>query len=92
MAYPYGGINAVSLGTAAGSTLQGAAAIAIGYQAGIISQPASSIVINATGSSLSGVAQNALYIAPIRDLVSGTLLMYDTVNKEVVYSLKLMKH
>ena len=86
MAYPCGGINAVSLGTAAGSTLQGAAAIAIGYQAGVISQPASSIVINATGSSLSGVAPNALYIAPIRNLISGNILMYDTLNKEVVYS------
>ena len=86
MASFYGGINAVSLGTAAGSTLQGASAIAIGYKAGAVSQPASSIVINATGSSLSGVAPNALYIAPIRNLITGTLLMYDTLNKEVVYS------
>ena len=86
MSYPYGGINAVSLGTGAGSTLQGAAAIAIGFQAGAVSQPASSIVINATGSTLSGVNTNALYVAPIRNLTGGNVVMYDTANSEVVYS------
>ena len=86
MSYLYGGVNAVSLGTAAGSTLQGTTAVAIGYYAGAISQPASSIVINASGSTLNGAAPNAFYVAPVRNLTSGNVMMYDTVNQEVVYS------
>ena len=86
MSYSYGGINAVSLGVAAGSTLQGAAAIAIGYKAGLVSQPASSIILNASGAALSGISTNALYVDPIRGTPSGNLLMYDTLNKEVTYS------
>jgi hypothetical protein len=57
----YNGVNAVAVGAGAGSTLQGTAAIAIGYLAGQYAQPASSIVINATGSSMSGVVSNARF-------------------------------
>lgn len=102
MSYPYGGINAVAFGTAAGTTLQGqntvavgyysgvsnqgASAVAIGSYAGQINQPASSIVINATGSTLSGVEQKGFYVAPLRNIPASTFMLYDPVSKEVVYS------
>ena len=84
MSYPYGGINAVSFGTGAGSTLQGSTSIAIGYFAGAVSQPASSIVLNASGTALSGISTNALYIAPVRNATATNLMMYDTVSGKLM--------
>ena len=102
MSYLYGGINAISMGTNAGSTLQSTSAVAIGYSAGQtnqgsnaiaigsyagqINQPTSSIVINATGTTFSGSAQNACYVAPLRNIAASTMMLYDSVNKEIVYS------
>jgi hypothetical protein len=102
MSYPYSGINAVTLGSYAGSTLQstsaialgynagassqGASAIAIGSYAGYVNQPASSIVMNATGSTLNGANANATYIAPLRNVAASTVMCYDPVNKEATYS------
>ena len=78
-------LNAVSLGVGSASTMQGAAAVAIGYKAGAISQPASTIILNASGQALSGVSTNAFYVAPVRNASASNLLMYDTLNSEVVY-------
>lgn len=102
MSYPYSGINAVTLGSYAGSTLQstsaialgynagassqGASAIAIGSYAGYVNQPASSIVMNATGSTLNGANANATYIAPLRNVAASTVMCYDPINKEATYS------
>ena len=55
--------------------------------AGQTNQPANSIVINASGTAVSGVTQNALYIKPIRSAaVTGNALVYDVANSEVVYN------
>ena len=78
-------LNAVSLGVGSASTSQGAAAVAIGYKAGLVSQPPSSIVINASGAALSGVSTNSFYVAPVRNAGASNIMMYDTLNKEVVY-------
>ena len=102
MAYPYGGINAVALGTSAGLTNQSTSAVAIGYNAGVTNQglnavaigayagqsnqPASSIVINATGVALTGTTASSLYVAPIRNTPGSTLITYNSLTNEVVYS------
>lgn len=86
MSFPYSGINAIAIGSGAGSTLQGTTAVAIGYKAGAYAQPASSIVINATGAPLSGVTPHSLYMAPVRNATGTNLMMYDTATSEIIYS------
>jgi hypothetical protein len=60
-------INSVAIGYQAGQQNQGQYSIAIGNGAGQINQPANSIVMNATSSSLNGIAtvSNGCFIAPI---------------------------
>ena len=78
--------SAVAIGNFAGQTNQGLNAIAIGAYAGKTNQPTNSIVLNATGTALSGSAPNACYIAPLRNIGASTMMLYDSVNNEVVYS------
>ncbi|XP_046454870.1 mucin-19-like [Daphnia pulex] len=70
----YGGM-ALLVPVTSRSTLQGSTSIAIGYLAGAVSQPASSIVLNASGTALSGVSTNALYIAPVRNVTATNLMI-----------------
>jgi hypothetical protein len=81
------GQQAIAIGFSAGEDNQGQNAIAIGSFAGMTAQPANSIVLNATGTTLNGDNTSSFYVAPIRSS-SNTLstLMYDTTNKEIVYS------
>ena len=82
------GIDAVALGFGAGETSQGLQAVAIGAYAGQTSQPANTIILNASGSSVNGVAlqTNSFYVAPIRTTANGTPLMYNSTTKEITYS------
>jgi hypothetical protein len=102
MAYPYGGINAVSLGTYSASTLQQSSCVAVGYSAGRsnqgansiaigafagdVNQAGSTIVINATGASLAGATSGAVYVAPMRYISSGNVIVYNSSTNEVSYS------
>ena len=83
------GTNAVAIGFQAGQENQGENAVAIGNFAGQTNQPVNSIVLNASGSSMSGVTQaSACYIHPIRLNSSSSYasnnLLYDTTTREVV--------
>ena len=82
------GQYAVAVGPGAGYTGQGANAIAIGYNAGQTSQPANTIILNASGSTVNGVAlqTNSFYVDPIRTTANGTPLMYNSTTKEITYS------
>jgi microcystin-dependent protein len=82
--------QAIALGYQAGQQNQGENAIAIGKFAGQNNQPVNSIVLNASGSSMSGVTQaSACYVHPIRLNSSSSYasnnLLYDTTTREVVY-------
>ena len=84
--------DAIPVGYAAGESGQGAYAVAVGYAAGSLDQPANTIIINATGTSLNGVAAqtDSFYVAPIRTsptLVSG-LMSYNSTTKEVTYGVR----
>jgi hypothetical protein len=70
----------------AGNHGQGANSIAIGYKAGSSSHPASTITLNATGLPMSGTNQAALYIAPIRNFSTISLLQYNPTTAEIGYS------
>jgi hypothetical protein len=82
------GQYAVAVGPGAGYTGQGANAIAIGYNAGQTSQPANTIILNASGSTVNGVAlqTSSFYVDPIRTTANGTPLMYNSTTKEITYS------
>ena len=102
MSYPYGGVDSIALGAGAGSSSQAASAIAIGtmagnqgqgansiaigYKAGSTSHPASTIMLNATGVPMTGSNSAALYIAPIRNFSTTTLLQYNPTTAEIGYS------
>ena len=78
------------MGFQAGYQNQGENAVAIGKFAGQTNQPVNSIVLNASGSSMSGVTQaSACYIHPIRlnnsSSYASNNLLYDTTTREVVY-------
>ena len=102
MSYPFGGIDAITWGTYAGSTSQQKSAVAIGYRAGsevqgqnaiaigayagYSGQAGSTIVLNATGSTVTAAIPAATYIAPIRYLSTGSILQYNSTTMEVSYS------
>jgi len=82
------GAAAIAIGFQAGNTNQGAYAIAIGENAGFNAQPANTIILNASGSSLNGVASqtSSFYVTPIRnDTSPSNVMYYNTTTKEVTY-------
>jgi hypothetical protein len=58
MAYPYGGINAISLGTSAGTLNQGVQTVAIGYGTGYENQGNNSIAIGASSGAYNQGSEN----------------------------------
>ena len=81
------GFNAVALGTQSGEEYQGTNAIAIGAYAGSVNQHERSIVLNASGTYLNTTANEACYIAPIRNATASNILYYDPTSKEVLYGI-----
>jgi hypothetical protein len=82
------GVGAVAVGINAGSSGQGVRAIAIGQGAGETNQPANTIILNASGSTVNGVASqtNSFYVSPIRSATATSdVLYYNTTTKEVTY-------
>jgi hypothetical protein len=78
--------GSVAVGREAGYGNLGANSIAIGYQASLAGGSlVSTIVMNATGAPLNPVNENALYVAPIRNVTQSNILGYDTATKEVSY-------
>ena len=81
------GANSIAIGVNAGSNGQAGNSIAIGTNAAPNVQPTNTIVINATGSNLNALTANSLFVKPIRDTVSPSLLYYNGTTGEVTYSL-----
>jgi hypothetical protein len=79
-------LNAIAIGSFAGMTNQGQYAIAIGYQAGLTQQANNSIVLNAMATPLNSTT-NGMFVDPIRSGTSTQVLYYDTLTKEITYSL-----
>lgn len=95
------GTGSTAVGYQAGTSAQGNYSVAIGYQAGVLSlgersiaigrnagyssQPAKTIIINASVSTINGVANQtgSFYVAPIRasTYTSGTLYYNSTTNE-----------
>ena len=84
------GNNAVALGPYAGQTSQGQYTIAIGDHAGAENQANNTIILNATGSTLNGVANqiDSFYVAPVRNDTGNTtnVLSYNTSTNEITYA------
>jgi hypothetical protein len=80
------GTNAIAIGINSGRDSQGTNAIAIGNSAGRTDQHQNSIILNASGTTLNSVTQDAFYVAPIRDASSTNLLQYNTSSKEISFS------
>lgn len=77
--------GAIAIGVGAGENYQGSRAIAIGQNAGNTSQQPNSIVLNASFSTINGDLSNALYIAPVRNDTTASMLYYNTTTSEVTY-------
>ena len=75
--------KATAIGYFAGNSGQGTNAIAIGSNAGKTNQPANSIVLNATGNILNGGTASSLFVDPIRNAVSNSILFYNSSTKEI---------
>jgi hypothetical protein len=82
------GRHCVSIGGYSGYEGQSSNSVAIGYQAGYSNQHLSSIIINATGAQLNSLANAAFYVAPVRnDITTSANLMdtmYNTSTKELI--------
>jgi hypothetical protein len=76
---------AVAIGNQAGHFNQGQYSIAIGHQSGLQDQSANSIVLNATGSPLNA-GTTGFFVAPIRDISSNLILVYNSKTKEITYT------
>lgn len=77
------GTNSIAIGRYAGQNSQGSNSIAIGELAGF-NQSANSIILNAQANTQLNSNAEGLYIAPIRQELSGNqALIYDTNNSEV---------
>ena len=83
----YQASGAIAIGHQAGITGQGLYSIAVGQYAGRTNQSANSIVINASGTDVVGTTSGSCYVAPIRSVATGSsqgsILVYDSVNKEI---------
>jgi hypothetical protein len=81
------GNNTVAIGNLAGNSNQGSNAIAIGNLAGQTNQSTNTIVLNASDSALNTSTSSAFYVAPIRNIATGSatrvFMYYDNVTKEV---------
>lgn len=77
------GAYSVAIGSYAGLENQGAFSIAIGPGAGQINQPNNSIILNATNGSLNASESSSLYIAPLRQVETASVMYYNTSTKEV---------
>lgn len=80
--------GAVSVGADSGQTNQGSYSVALGFRAGYLNQANNTIIINATGSSTNGVADqsNSFYVNPIRNALGNVgILQYNNATKEVTY-------
>ena len=82
------GEKAIAIGAGSGAVSQGANSVAIGSFAGETNQPGNTIILNATGATLDGSNENALYINPIRDVtnVFSNLLVYSEESEVIRYS------
>ena len=83
------GESAVAIGQGAGYYLQGANAVAIGFLAGTSNQANNTIILNATGNTVNGVANqtDSFYVAPVRNDTGNTTnaLYYNTDTFEISY-------
>ena len=79
------GNNSIGFGWAAGYTNQGNNAIAIGAQAGFTNQANNSIILNATGGTLDQTTANTFTVKPVRNIVTGNVMFYDTSSGEISY-------
>jgi hypothetical protein len=85
-------IGSIAIGYEAAHSENGDYAISIGYKAGYLAQPARTIVLNASGDQTNGVAAqtDSFYVNPIRNATGNVgTLQYNSVTKEVTYSLDL---
>ena len=62
----------VAIGKRSGKTNQGAYAVGIGYRAGISNQHERTIILNATNQTVVSHGVDRCYIAPIRNVTTGT--------------------
>jgi hypothetical protein len=78
----------IAIGGGAGNVNQGVDSIALGSGAGTLNQEDNTIIINSTGVALNGIVgvNNALYVAPIRNLEGESTLRYNNTTKEITYS------
>jgi hypothetical protein len=72
----------VAIGKRSGKTNQGAYAVGIGYRAGISNQHERTIILNATNQTVVSHGVDRCYIAPIRNVTTGT----HGQNRHVYYS------
>ena len=79
------GENSIAIGHDSGYSNQGKYSIAIGSFAGLQDQSDNSIILNATGSPLNAGA-SGFYVAPIRDISSNLVLVYNTTTNEITYT------
>ena len=74
---------AVAIGAEAGASQQGTYAIAIGAFAGQTQQHERSIVLNASGTALTTLNQEACYVKPVRVSTASEILYYNAGSGEV---------
>jgi hypothetical protein len=79
------GANSVAIGQQAGTFSLGANSVAIGALAGRSGTLGNTIVLNATGTSLNGTTANAFYVKPVRNVLNGSILQYNTSSGEISY-------
>lgn len=75
------GNYAIAIGKRSGKTDQGQYAVGIGYRAGVSNQHERTIILNATNQTVVSEGVERCYIAPIRNVTTGT-----GQNKHVYYS------
>jgi len=84
------GNNCIAIGSQAGYLGQGNNSIAIGNLAGRTLQAQNTIILNSTGVILNSTEANALYIKPVRSVVTNnpTVACYNNSTGEIYYSSK----
>ena len=81
------GNSTVALGLNAGKINQGDNSIAIGNGAGANNQASNSVVINGSGDiALENTITGSTKIAPVRDIVGGKTMSYNSSTREVSYN------
>jgi len=79
------GLNSIAIGMSSGRISQGSNSVAIGMNAGYNNQANNSIILNATGANLDFTTANSFVVKPVRNILTGNAMFYDTTTGEISY-------